>query len=218
MQKFLLIHNGSNQAWQTAYLAFHVSGSLGAPLMVVISGLSEDKDHQNFNAKQVEIAGRAAGVAIQTIESKKPIINFLADNTEKIDGLFLPRKLIPDMEVLSQYLKLVACPIWVVNQDAEHDEMAIIINKTFIMKSFVDYAVKLASRLQHNLTGLIQNSESGFSRLSDYDINWYAMTDFSFEEIAIALNRLGANLLFIDGKNASFLDDFQINFVVFPTS
>ena len=216
MQRFVLIHNGSNQAWQTAYLAFHVSASLGARLMVLIIDPIDSNNPLSYSAKQIEIAGRTAGVVIETLKVNSSITDILVEYTREIDGIFIPRIFIPDAEVLNHYLDIVSCPIWIVTQNAEHNKMAILIENLSKEISFIDYAITLASRLQHSLTGLIQNSEPGFSHLSDFDINWYSLTDFSNKEISMALKRLEANLLFFSKKNASIIENLSINFVVFP--
>ena len=133
-----------------------------------------------------------------------------------MDGLFIPNNLLPDAEIFTHFLGVVSCPVWIVKQDAENHEMAILIDDLSKEKSFIDYTVSLASRLQHSLTGLIQNSENSLSHVSNLEMKWFSLTDFSSREITLALQRLDVNLLFIRENNASIIENLPINCVVYP--
>jgi len=70
MQRFTLLHDGSPQAWQAAYLAFHIAAQLGAPLRVLLFDADDDQDMLAKNASQIEVGGHAAGVNVRTFVTR----------------------------------------------------------------------------------------------------------------------------------------------------
>jgi len=105
MQRFTLIHNGSQQGWQAAYLAFHIAAQLGAPLLVWLVDSATDKKVLAQRATQVEVGGRAAGVAIETRLVMEFPIRTLVENKSTVDGIFLPHQLIPNGETAARLLE-----------------------------------------------------------------------------------------------------------------
>jgi hypothetical protein len=100
MQRFTLLHDGSDQGWQAAYLAFHIAAQLGAPLFALLVGSASDEKILARNASQVEVGGRAAGLVIKTRLVTEFSVDIVEENVADSDGLFVPRRLIPDEERL----------------------------------------------------------------------------------------------------------------------
>ena len=66
MQRFSLIHDGSEQGWQAAYLAFNISARFGAPLLALLVKSDLPTSLLQKRAAQVRVGGNAAKLVIET--------------------------------------------------------------------------------------------------------------------------------------------------------
>ena len=215
MQQFTLIHDGSNQGWQAAYLAFHVSAQLGAPLQVLL-GASTNKATLVQRAAQVEIGGRAARVAIGTRLVADFSLDTLLENTTSIDGLFVPRRLVPDGKTAVRFLETLSCPLWIVSRGPEIHKMAVLVTDPLVDEKLLHYISTLSHRLQQSLTGLIQAEKVASMSQNDLELGWEPIPNFSSHEISTTVDQLDVDLLFVPASKASLIDHLTSNCVVFP--
>lgn len=218
MQRFTLIHDGSEQGWQAAYLAFHIAVQLGAPLRVLMVDSTIDKKILAQRATEVGVGGRAAGVAVETRLVTEFSVDVLTENTNAMDGIFIPKRFIPDGKTAEVFLEAVSCPIWIVSKGAERREMAVLVDNLAANQDLVNETQVLANRIKQPLTGIVREREFNLPSNSDSSINWIPLTEFSAEEIAATLSQIGTGLLVIPVSLAFLIDTLPINCVVFPVS
>ena len=216
MQRFTLIHDGSEQGWQTAYLAFHIAAQLGAPLQALL-GDSANRESLVQSAAQVEIGGRAAGVVIGTRLVTDFSLDNLIENTDSIDGLFIPHRFVPDEKTAARFLEALSCPLWIVSHGPEIHKMATLISDLVADEKLIHYSMTLAHRLQQALIGLVQAKELASKSQSDLELEWEPIPNFSSREINATINQLDVNLFFVSASNASLIEDLASNCVIFPT-
>jgi len=216
MQRFTLLHDGSEQGWQSAYQAFHIATQLGAPLSVLLVDGTDDKDALVKRATQIEIGGRAAGIAIETKIITEISVEAVVANNTKSDGLFIPRSLISDRLAVRKLLQVSSCPLWIVSKESEMHGMAVLVDNSVVDEALVHYAAILSHRIQQPLTGLIREGELEKLKKSDASIHWSPLPDFSPAGIATALNRLDIDLCFFPSSKLSQIDELGINCVVVP--
>ena len=217
MQRFTLIHDGSDQGWQAAYLAFHVAAQLGAPLQVLL-GASTNREALVQRAAQVEIGGRAARVAIRTRLVADFSLDVLIEHTSAIDGLFISRRLIPDGETAARFLEALSCPLWIVSRGPEIHKMAVLIRDLIADEKLIHYTTTLSHRLQQSLIGLVQDEELAPIFQKDMDFNWKRLSNFSSREVTSTIGQLDVDLFFFSVSNALLIDDLTSNCVVFPAA
>jgi len=217
MQRFTLLHDGSEQGWQSAYLAFHIATQLGAPLSVLLVDGTDDKDALVKRAAQIEIGGRAAGVAIETKMITGISIKVVVANSINSDGLFIPRSLTSDRLAARKLLQASSCPVWIVSKEAEMHGMAVLVDDPVVDDALIHYAAILSHRIQQPLTGLIREGELEKLNKSDTAIHWFPLPDFSPAGITTALNQLDIDLCFLPNSKISQIDELGINCVVIPT-
>lgn len=215
MQRFALIHDGSDQGWQTAYLAFHVSAQLGAPLQVLL-GASTNKATLVQRAAQVEIGGRAARVVIGTRLVADFSLDTLLENTNSMDGLFIPRRLLPDGETAVRFLEALSCPLWIVSRGPEIHKMAVLATDLVVDEKLIHYTSTLSHRLQQSLTGFIQAEKLALMFQNDLELDWESIPNFSSDEISSTVDQLDVDLLFVPASKASLIDNLTSNCVIFP--
>ena len=215
MQRFTLIHDGSDQGWQAAYLAFHIAAQLGAPLLVLLVNSGTDKKALAQRAKQVEVGARAAGVAVETRLMTEFSIETLVASTSALDGLFVPRRLVPDGETVARFLEALSCPLWIVSKDTETYEMAVLVDDFSADEWLIRYTTALAYRTQQTLTGFIRESELNLAPKTDA-IQWVPLGDVSLVEINAAMKPLDISLLFIPHAHISLMERLSMNCVALP--
>ena len=220
MHRFTLLHDGSTQSWQTAYLAFHIATRLGAPLQVLlISDSKHDQLSLSQQAAQIETGGRAAGVAIETT----PVTNFSLEGLRKsitaIAGLFAPLQVIPDGKTATAFLITFSCPLWVVSKEANMGGMAVLVNDLHADGSLIAYTKTLSRRLQQPLSGLIKESDVNLpSKSTSPTITWVPIPSFSLKNITLMLEKLNIGLLFVSASNSSMMTQLPCNCVIIPKS
>ncbi len=217
MQRFTLIHDGSDQGWQAAYLAFHVAAQLGAPLQVLL-GASTNREALVQRAAQVEIGGRAARVAIRTRLVADFSLEVLVESTSAIDGLFISRHLVPDGEIAARFLEALSCPLWIVSRGPEIYKMAVLVSDLVADEKLIHYTTTLSHRLQQSLIGLVQDEELAPIFQKDMDLNWKLLPNFSSREVASTIDQLDVDLFFVSASNALLIDNLTSNCVVFPAA
>jgi hypothetical protein len=215
MQRFTLIHDGSNQGWQAAYLAFRVAARLGAPLRVLL-GDSTDEEMLIQRATQVEIGGRAAGVVIRTRMVADFSLDILVENTSAIDGLFLPRRLVPDEETVARFLEALTCPLWIVSQGPEFNKMAVLVSDLVADEKLIHYTTILSHRLQQPLVGFVQEKELVSAAQSDVEFDWELLQNFSSRAINSTIDQLNIGLFFVSASKTSLINELTSNCIVFP--
>jgi hypothetical protein len=216
MQRFTLIHDGSEQGWQSAYLAFHVATQLGAPLLVLLVSETNNKNTLAKRAAQVEVGAHAAGVAIETQLITEFSVEVVAENSINSDGLFVPRHLIPDEKTARHFLEALSCPLWFVSKESEMHGMAVLVDDPIVDEALIHFATILSHRIQQPLTGLIPEGKLETPEKSDAAITWFPLPDFSPAEITAALNQLGVDLCFFPISSMSLTDELEINCVISP--
>jgi len=215
MQRFTLVHDGSKQGWQTAYLAFYIATQLGAPLSVLIVGEAGDKTELANRAAQVEIGGHAAGVVIGTQRIEEFTINTVMKHISNSDGLFVPRHFIPDEKTALRFLEALSCPLWLASKKIKMQGVAMLVGDLAGDKAMIDYTTTLSQRIQQSLTGLVLERKLGLIPKSD-TTNWLSLSEFSQAEIKKALNRINASLLILPASSFTLAGNLSINCVLYP--
>jgi hypothetical protein len=215
MQRFALIHDGSEQGWQAVYLAFHVAARLGAPLLALLVDLVENSEALTQRAIEVDTGGRAAGISIESRIvadlSTAVVINEISD----VNGLFVPARLVPDEETAARLLEALSCPLWIVSGDFETRMMAILVENPDKDKDLIAYAAMLAQRMSESLTGLFLNSGSDPSTWDGPELAWLPVSDFSPPVINAALDQLHSDLLLIQLSKFSLVSALNCTCVVY---
>lgn len=217
MQKFALIHDGTDQGWQTTYHAFHIANRLGAPLQVLIIDSDQDRAKLAQRAAHVEIGGRAAGVATETHLLMDYSMDALKESITVIDGLFLPQRLIPDGDAVASYLKAFSCPLWIVSKELEIKEMAVLVSDPAEEIQLITYTKTLSHRLQQPLTLLIPKDKvetESANRLQD--LKCHALPSLTQTTINQELDNLQIGLLFISAVRTNMVHKLPCNCVVCP--
>lgn len=217
MQRFTLIHDGSEQGWQTAYLAFHIAAQLGAPLQALL-GDSADRESLVQSAAQVEIGGRAAGVAIETRLVTDFSLDSLIENTDAIDGLFIPHRFVPDGETAARFLEALSCPLWIVSRGPEFNKMAVLVSDLIADEKLIHYTTILSHRLQQPLVGFVQDKELFSAVQSDVEFDWELLQNFSSREIDSTIDQLNIGLFFVSASKISLINELTSNCIVFPSA
>jgi hypothetical protein len=216
MQRFTLIHDGSDQGWQAAYLAFHVAAQLGAPLLVLLFDSTTDKKELSRRATQIEVGGRAAGVAIGTRLLTDFSIAVVLEHATDSDGLFVPRNLIPDGKAALRFLEALSCPIWVVSHEAKFHKLAVLVSDMVTDENLISYTAVLSHRLQQALIGLTRKDKHASTPQSDIISSWIPLSNFSPREITTALDQYDIDMLFIPASRSSLIQDLDSSCVVCP--
>lgn len=216
MQRYTLLHDGSNLGWQAAYLAFHLSARLGAPLLVLLDEPAIDSAMIAQRATQVEVGGRAAGLVIRTRLVTDFTVDTVAEYAAGNNGLIVPRHLIQEEKVPLLFLETLSCPLWVVTMESEMRNLATLVNNPATDKHLVDYSASLAQRLQESLVGLA--SQSNIDSLSQIytTLPWHQLPDFSPAKIAEVLDRLDIDILFLPFSHLSLATELPISCVIHP--
>jgi hypothetical protein len=217
MQKFTLLHDGSDQGWQATYLALHIAARLGAPLQVLHMDLGNDTGTLNQRVAQVEISGHAAGVIIETGFLPDLSMDTLGKIVAARDGFFLPRRLISDGDIVSQFLDAYSCPLWIASQEPEIHRMAVLVNDPAEDTQLIEFTRSLSNRLGQSLTGLIQEEKykSGLMHGSP-DLKWLALPEISPGAITSVLERLDADLLVLSAANVHLAGNLPCNCIICP--
>ncbi|MFZ0548366.1 MAG: hypothetical protein WAM60_23160 [Candidatus Promineifilaceae bacterium] len=216
MQRFTLFHDGSNQGWQVVYLAYHVAARLGASLLVLLVDPTIDNEMIAQRAAQVEVGGRAAGLAIRSRLITDFTVEMVAKHASGSAGLFVPGRLIQVEKSADQLLEALSCPLWIVSEDSEIHKMALLVNDVVAEKGLIDYTTSLSNRLQEPLIGLVQEDKLATARAYDVTLPWWPLPDFSSDQIDALLNQLGYNILFLPISEINLVFDLSINCVVYP--
>lgn len=215
MQQFTLIHDGSDQAWQAAYLAFHFASRLGAPLLALIVNSSGDNQIPAQNAAQIEISGRAACVEIETHILKEYSMEYVAALSMDSDGIFIPRRLIASNRAAKRYLEALPCPLWIVSKGSEVHEMALLVNDYQADERLIQNTITLARRTELPLTGIIKTEEMIQTSENQAFITWISLPDLSLEKITWVLKQQDINLLFVPVSALSIAVALSINCVIY---
>ena len=218
MQRFTLLHDGSDQGWQTAYLAFHIATQLGAPLLVLLADPAADSKTLAQRATQIEVGGRAAGVAIGTRLVADFSVGVVTQNASGSDGLFVPRRLIPNGKTARRYLEAYSRPLWIVSKESEMHKMAVLVDDLIVNESLVSYTITLSRRIQQSLTGLVRENDPASIPKSNASIAWVSLPALTPAEITAAIQQLEADLLFVPASGVSLVNELSINCVVYPAA
>lgn len=216
MQRFTLIHDGSKQGWQAAYLAFYVAAQLGAPLQVLMVSADSDKNMLAKRAAQVEVGGHAAGVAIGTRLIGETSVDAVAEASGNTNGLFAPRRLIPDEKTARRFLEALSCPLWLVSKESETNGVTMLVDDPDAQEILVNYAAALSHRIQQPLIGLVL--EGTFVRLPKTDTNfeWHPLPEFSIDALSTTLSQVNTSLFILPVSHFSFIDGLSLNCVIYP--
>jgi len=216
MQRFTLLHDGSDQGWHATYLAFHIAAQLGAPLSVLLVDPTTDQKILARRAAQVEVGGRAAGLAIETRLVKNFSVSVVMENTSNIDGFFVPHRLVPNGKTVLGYLEALSCPIWIVAHEAKTHKMAVLVSDLTVDEKLISFTAALSLRLQQSLTGLVKEGLPNITTQINSVSAWIQLPGFSHNEIASALDQHGIDLLFVPASRASLIDTASFNCALFP--
>jgi hypothetical protein len=216
MQRFTVIHDGSDQGWQAVYLAFHIAAQLGAPLVALLIGSTSDKKILAQNASQVKVGGHAAGVVIDTQLVTKFSVEAVKETVTNSDGLFVPRRLIIERNSAAHFLQALSKPLWIVSKETAMHKMAVLVEDLVADKALIDYTKILSGRIQQSLTGLVRADAPAMPFQADASIAWMSLLDFSAAEIIAALQQLKVGLLFIPFSRIALVNQLLVNCVVFP--
>jgi len=215
MQKFVLVLDGSEQGWQAAYRAFHITARLGAYLHVLVIDSAVNESLLTQRANQVRIGGHAAGISIETQLIKEFSLNTLRKNLEDIAGIFIPSKLIPNDEAARQFLNAVSCPLWIISTQSEIRKMGVLVNDPDQNKEMISYSKSLSRRIQKPLTGFVMEAQLG-AKTSGKSTRWIPVVKMTLPEINTILNELGVDMLFIPSALANLINHLNVNCVIYP--
>jgi hypothetical protein len=218
MQHFTVIHDGSDQGWQAAYLAFHIATLLGAPLRALLTESPTDKKAHAQRAAQIEVGGRAAGVAVESRLISDFSVANIVENCEGTNGLFIPRRLVPNEKTAHRFLEALSCPLWLVSMESAMDGMVMLISDSASDEALIHYAMTLSGRIQLPLTGFVHQNKFPSISKSEPDIAWQPIADFTPLAIATALKQVNASLLFLSIVYFSLVDELPGNCVIYPAS
>jgi len=216
MQRFTMIHDGSNQGWQAAYLAFHLSARLGAPLLVLLVNSTLDKKVLIQRAAQVEVGAHAADVVIETRLMSETSVNSLINHAGAVDGVIVPHRFVTKQETAQRFLDALSCPLWIVSKDSEIREMALLVDDFAADARLINYTATLSHRIKQSLSGLVREGELDASPKKTTAINWLSIPDFSADMIMAALSRVDANLLFLPVSKLALVNELSMNCVICP--
>jgi hypothetical protein len=216
MQRFTLIHDGTSQAWQTTYLAFHIAARLGAPLQVLLADSMVGEEPPSQRATDIEVGGRAAGVVIESRLITDFAMETILENTSVVDGLFIPRRLLPDDETVKRFLNALSCPLWIVSKETETRQMAVLVGDLSEEEDLVNYAGMLSRRLGGSLSGLLVGDTLPIIADDAMGLEWMLLQDFSVPAVVSAINYIQADLLFIHSSRASLIKESTCTCVVYP--
>ncbi len=216
IQRYVLLHDGSTQSWQSAYLAFHVAAQLGASLLVILVNPSAEKIDLSNIASQVEVGARAAGVAIETNQASEFTVDILPAILESMDGLIIPQQLMRDLDPKSGYLEALSCPTWIVSKDPEVDGMVVLVANLNETEELVRYAVNLSHRLQQSLIGLVQESHKVIEPNDQMAITWISLPNFNRAVIKATLDQIGSGLLVTSYSTLPLVENLSVNLIVYP--
>jgi len=214
MQRFTLLHDGSDQGWQATYLAFYIAVRFGAPLQVLHIDPRKNTKDLKRRAIDVETGGNAAGVSVET--------QFLADAPQEtvrnlvssVDGFFLPQRL---HSMIAPTLKGFSCPVWVVSREPETHRMAVLVDDPSGDVKVIEFANSLSNRIGLPFTILMheENYKDKF-RQGWPETSWLAVPDVSVTAIASVLKRLDAGLLTLSVSNLDLAGILPCNCIVCP--
>jgi len=216
MQRFALVHDGSSQGWKVAYLAFHLSSRLGAPLLVLLVGPEIDSEMIAQRAAQVEVGGRAAGLVLTTRPVKDFSVEVVVENAPSYDGLILPRHLVQDENLPSRFLESLSYPLWIVTEESEMRNMAVLAGNATTDRGLMAHATSLSQRLQAPMIGLASQQTIASLRRLYAAVSWYQLPDFSSTAITGILGQLDVDILFLPFSGLSLVKELPINCVVYP--
>jgi hypothetical protein len=216
MQRFTLVHDGSGQGWQTAYLAFHVAARLGAPLQVLLFDSAADQELLTLNATQLQTGGRAAGVSLETQFVTDFSIESVTRNMGTINGLFVPNRLLPDEKTAAHWLQALSCPLWIVSDELKTRKMAVLVEDPTADEDLIGYATVLSQRMSETLTGFILGAQIPVTVQHSPEMDWIPLQDFSAARIASALDQLHADLLCLKHLQFSLARELGRTCVIYP--
>jgi hypothetical protein len=216
MQRFTLIHDGSKQGWQAAYLAFYVAAQLGAPLQVLMVISNGDTNTLAKRAAQVEVGGHAAGVAIGTQLIADFSIDSVVEASGRGNGLFVPSRLIPDEKTARGFLEALSCPLWLVSKEAETNGMAMLVGDPVAEETMINYAIALSNRTQQSLNGFILEDEFAHVKKANSDLAWQRLPNFSPPTVSTVLKQVDVSLLILPLIRFSLSDELSFNCVIYP--
>ncbi len=216
MQRFTLIHDGSGQGWQTAYLAFHVSARLGALLQISLLDSGSDREMLSQSAAQLQTGGRAAGVSLET----QIVTNFSMEDvirkTGAINGLFLPNRLLPDENTAARLFGELSCHLWIVSDEPKTRRMAVLVENLPEDQGLIASALMLSQRMSETLTGLILAGKAPPAAQGSPEMDWMPLQDFSAPRIASVLDQLHVGLLCLSHLKFSLARKLGRTCVVYP--
>ncbi len=215
MQQFTVIHDGSTRGWRAAYLAFHVAARLGAPLQVLIVDREDNQDSSTQKAAQIEIGGRAAGLAIETRIVTVSALDTALSHTPVVNGLFIPRHLVAGDSSIAHLLAVMSCPLWIVSEETEVRRMAVLINDLAEDEDLVAYAVSLSQRMGETLTCLVIGDSPPPTTRSTPNLSWISLPQFSAPVIISAVESHNIDLLILRPPNYSLVEEISCSCVVY---
>jgi len=216
MQRFTLIHDGSKQGWQAAYLAFYVAAQLGAPLQALMVTSGNDRNLIAKRAAQVEVGGHAAGVAIGTRLIEETSVHAVAEVSGNTNGLFAPRRLIPDEKTARRFLEALSCPLWLVSKESETNGVTMLVDDPVAQETLINYAAALSHRIQQPLIGLVLESAFTLIPKVDTDFEWHPLPEFSIDTLSKTLNQVNTSLFILPVSHFSLADGLSLNCVIYP--
>ena len=214
MQKFVLVLDGSEQGWQTAYRAFHVTARLGAYLHVLVIDSVENESLLAQRANQVKIGGHAAGISIETQLIKEFSLDTLRKKNKEIAGLFVPSGLIPDDKVAKQFLNAISCPLWIISTKSEIRKMGVLVDDPDQNKELISYSKSLSRRIKKPLTGFVIGTQ--LDPKFGISTRWIPVVKMTLPEINTILNELGVDMLFLPYSLVSLINNLAVNCVIYP--
>jgi hypothetical protein len=215
MLNFVLIHDGTELGWQTAYRAFHVAARLGASLQALVIDGELDADELVQYAAEIKIGGNAARINLTTQVVTEFTEQKLKEDIPTGDGLFLPWHLVSDEKTAARYLEALDSPLWVISTEAEINMMGVLIAGEGDNQQVANYATTLSNRLRKPLVGF-----SGMPEPEDLDpeVEWVVIEDFSPESFFAALSEKEIDLLVIPASQIQLTSQTPVNCVIFPQS
>ncbi len=219
-----MIHDGSAQGWQTAYMAFHVAARLHASLLAISLAKSNNRESSAERILKMGVGARAAGLMLRTGTIHELTAEAVAAQAGGSGALLLPKDLFQDMALAPAQVEALACPVWLISHEHEIRRLGVVVNDAVSVKGALHYASTLALRLNQPLICL--TNAAGPAKLprtlKNVDLKWDVLNDLSVQAIHQQVSAKDIDLVLFNTTQTPLSYDFArrtpVNLVLCPGS
>jgi len=178
MRHLMVILNTDPTMWPAVYSAYDVAARSGADLL----GLIVSNDHPSELVQDIlhrfETGARAAGVTVK-IRNSPSFESVKWDRlTMEMDGVFVSRSGLGDMEHFQQLIERISCPLWIISKQRNIRQMLGVIAQNGPSSPVFELAVQLSKRwgTHLELLGTDEYLPTSFGTLTG-DVTYQAVPD-----------------------------------------